>query len=188
MKRAYLANGTLATPAKTTDNILALDAATWGYLNTLLAGDYCYLIVGKQEVVKIQSLEAPNIALVIRGASGSDRVAWAAGTSIAYGVSSAEIQDAVDYVGAQLTVQYPLQYMNGVLFYTELDIVGLGGCTVDGSDEGLWMIQDISGNAGCNNPLSPSLPPPIPLNYYKLRIVTEGYYRQTIDGSYREYI
>jgi hypothetical protein len=78
--------------------------------------------------------------------------------------------------------------MNGVLFYTELDIVGLGGCTVDGSDEGLWMIQDISGNAGCNNPLSPSLPPPIPLNYYKLRIVTEGYYRQTIDGSYREYI
>ncbi len=187
MKRAYLANGTLAAPANPKANTLTLDATTWAYLNGLLGTDYCYLVVNGQEVVKVQSLEAPNLALVVRGLEGTQRSTWPTGTSIAYGLTQSEIDDAVAYIGYSINAQYPLLDTNGVLSYDEMQLAGIGGCIVGGDDAGGWIIQSIPANAGCYDPLNPDLPPPIPLNYFKLRIVTEGYYRVTSDGSYRAY-
>ena len=187
MKRAYLVNGTLSLQAAPKDNTLALDSVTWTYLQGLLGTDYCYLVVNKREVVKVQSVEAPNLALVVRGLEDTRRESWPINTPIRYGLTQSEIDDAVTFSGLQLTVEAPLQNNNGVLSYTELQLAGIGGCTVDGTDEGIWMIQDIPANAGCCS-IAGQTPPPIPLSYFNLRIVTEGYYRVTEDGSYRAYI
>lgn len=187
MKRAYLVKGTLAQPATAPENILALDSATWSYLDELLGTDYCYLVIQRREVVKVIGLQAPNIALVERGIDSTQRKTWPTGSSIAYGLTEAEINDAVTYVGVSLTVNAPLQENDGVISYTDMEIAGIGGCTVDGSDEGIWMIQDIPTNAGCCS-LAGQTPPPIPLNYFNLRIVTEGYFRGTSDGSYRTFL
>jgi hypothetical protein len=187
VKRAYLVNGTLAQPATAPENIFALDATTWAYLDGLLGTDYCYLVVQKKEVVKVIGLQTPNIALVERGIDSTQRRTWPVGSTIAYGLTEAEINDAVTYVGLSLTVNQPLQENDGVISYPEMQILGIGGCTVDGSDEGIWMIQDIPDNVGCCS-LAGQAPPPIPLIYFNLRIVTEGYFRGTSDGSYRLYI
>lgn len=186
MKRAYLANGTLAAQAATKDNVLVLDSATWTYLSNLLGTDYCYLVVGRKEVVKVQGLEAPNIALVVRGLEGTCRSGWPNGTSIGYGLTQSEIDDAVTYVGYTISPIYPMVDNNGVLSYDEVIITGIGGADVEGSDEGIWMIQDAT-DLGCCDPLVPQVPPDIPLKYFNLRIVTQGYFRGTSQGAYREF-
>lgn len=187
MKRAYLANGTLAAPADAKDSIMTLDSTTWSYLSGLLEGDYCYLIVGCQEVVKVLGVEAPNIALVQRALDGTRRRTWPNSTSIAYGLTEAEINDAVTVVGNSITVAGALQENNGVISYEELNLVGIGGCTVHGDDEGIWMIQSLIGATGCCS-IAGESPPPIPLQYFKLRVTTEGYYRATLNGVYRAYL
>lgn len=188
MKRAYLADGVLTTNADPKDATLALDSATWTYLNGLLGTDYCYLVVGGREVVKVQSVEAPNLALVVRGQENTKREQWPVNSSVMYGLTQSEIDDAVTVVGYSITAEYPMVLSNGVLSYTDLELAAIGGITVGGDDEGGWMIQKITGPAGCYNPLAPATPPDIPLNYYNLRIVTEGYFRATTQGAYREFL
>jgi hypothetical protein len=187
VKRAYLTNGSLAALARPQDNILLVDTDTWMYLNSILSGDYCYLVVDNLEVVKVQSLEAPNVLLVVRGIDETKRGTWGIGTSIKYGITGAEINDAVTHTGTNITATYPLTYIDGILSYPEMDILGIGGITVNGSNEGSWMIQNIPDNVGCGC-LETALPPPIPLRYFHLRIVTEGYYRSTENGDYRGYL
>lgn len=184
MKRAYLADGTIVNLISAKDNTLALDPITWTYIFSLLGTDYCYLVIDRKEVVRIQSVQAPNIALVIRGVDNTERKSWPSGTRIGYKLTSAEILDATIANGLNLTAQYPITEFNGELTYANFRLAGIGGITVEGSGA-KWLVQDIPDNAGC---AASSEPPPIPLSYFDLRIVTEGYYRQTVDGSYREYI
>jgi hypothetical protein len=184
VKRAYLANGNVVTLVNAKDNTLALDSITWDYISNLLGGDYCYLVIDKREVVRVQSLQAPNLALVIRGVDGTNRITWPNGTHIGYELTNAEIADAVTYIGISLDVQYPLVIHNGVLTYANFRLAGIGGVSVAGN-EGEWLVQDIPDNAGC---AASSVAPPIPLSYFDLRIVTEGYYRVTTDGSYRGFV
>ena len=187
MKRAYLVNGTLAAQAATADSVLQLDNATWTYLNGLLGTDYCYLVIDGEEVVKVLGVQAPNIAMVVRGLEGTLRHGWPVGTTIKYGLTESEINDAVAYVGCTVTAVYPMQNNGGQLSYAELQFAGFGGVTVDGKDEGIWMIQDITGPAGCCS-IVPAVPPPIPISYFNTRVVTEGYYRATVSGNYRTYL
>lgn len=184
MKRAYLVNGTITDTANARDNTLSVDSDTWTYLAGLLDDDYCYLMLGNLEVVKVQSVQAPNVALVARALDGTNRRTWVAGTKLKYALTRLELDDAVTASVINLDVEYPISEVNGVLAYADLEIAGIGGLAVGGS--GIeWLIQDIPSNAGC---CPSSGPPPIPLSYYKLRVVTEGYYRATSDGSYREYL
>ena len=187
MIRAYLANGTLAAPADTRDSTMTLDSTTWAYLSGILGADYCYLVVGCQEVVKVMGLEAPNIALVQRNIDGTRRRTWPNGTSIAYSLTEAEINDAVTAIGNTITVAGALTEDNGVIAYEALNLVGIGGCTVHGDDEGIWMIQSLIGATGrCS--IAGESPPPIPPQYLNLRAVTEGYYRTDEAGNYRAYL
>ena len=187
MKRAYLANGTLAAQAATKDNVFTLDNATWAYLNGLLGKDYCYLVVNGKEVVKVLGVEAPNIAMVERGLEGTTRHGWPSGTLIGYGLTASEINDAVTYKGYTITASFPMLNSSGRLSYSDMQLAGIGGVTVDGNNKGGWMVQDITGPAGCCS-LVPSEPPPIPLNYFDIRITTEGEYRVTVNGNYRTYL
>jgi hypothetical protein len=166
------------------DNTLALDPATWAYISNLLDSDYCYLVIDKREVVRVQSVQAPNLALVVRGVDGTERKTWPSGTRIGYRLTSAEIEDAVVYTEVIIDAQYPIVNSDGVLGYANFRLAGIGGISVEGNGS-KWLIQDIPDNAGC---AASSEPPPIPLSYFDLRIVTEGYYRVTTDGSYRGYI
>lgn len=184
MKRAYLADGTVVTLVGVKDNTLTLDSATWAYISNLLGSDYCYLVIDKREVVRVQSVQAPNIALVVRGVDGTARKSWPSGTQIGYRLTAAEIEDAVIYTEIGINAQYPITNINGVLSYADFRLDGIGGVAVEG-DGSKWLIQDIPDNAGC---AASSELPPIPLSYFDLRIVTEGYYRTTTDGSYRGYI
>jgi hypothetical protein len=184
VKRAYLAEGIVVTLVNAKDNILALDPVTWSYVSNLLDGDYCYLVIDRREVVRVQSVQAPNIVLVTRGVDGTERKTWPIGTRISYQLTGAEIVDATVAGEVAITAQYPIVKTGTELSYADFRLAGIGGVTVAGSDS-TWLVQDIPDNAGC---AASSEPPPIPLSYFDLRIVTEGYYRTTTDGSYRGYI
>lgn len=187
MKRAYLANGMLVSVAGIRDNILGVDDVTWQYIENLLDGDYCYLVIGNIEVIKVLGTESPNILLVQRGIEQSCRRVWPASTNITYGLTESEISDAVTVVGNSISVSGALTEVEGTIAYTDIAIEGIGGCIVNGDDEGVWMVQSFIGAAGCCS-IEGEEPPPIPLPYFNLRAVTEGYYRLTLDGNYRAYI
>lgn len=187
MIRAYLANGTLAATVDAKDSIMALDTVTWAYISGLLGTGHCYLVLGGREVIKVIGVEVPNIALIQRGIDSTCVRTWPSNTSVTYGLTESEINDAITVLGNSITALGALQESNGVVSYEGAGIVGIGGCTVDGSDEGIWMIQNLSGATGCCS-IAGQSPPPIPLQYLSLRAVTEGYYRVCEDGSYRAYI
>lgn len=187
MIRAYLTNGTLAATVDAKDSIMALDATTWAYINGILGTGHCYLVLGGQEVIKVIGVETPNIALIQRGVDSTCVRTWPNGTSVIYGLTESEINDAITVLGNSITTLGALQESDGAISYEEIGIIGIGGCTVDGSDEGIWMVQSLLGATGCCS-IAGQSPPPIPLPYLSLRAVTEGYYRVCEDGSYRAYI
>jgi hypothetical protein len=183
--RAYLANGTISSQVSTKENVLALDSTLWEYLESILTDEYCYLVLGNSEVVKVQEVASPNLALVVRGIDGTTRGAWPAGTAIKYEITKAEIADAVEYVGYNIETQYPIEQVAGHIEYTYVDIEAIGGISIQG-DQAVWKIESTT-ELGCINPLVPDEPPDIPLKYYKLRRVTQGYLRGTSQGGYRKF-
>lgn len=188
MKRAYLANGTIAAPTKSVDATLAVDSTTWNYLNGLLGTSYCYLVIDGVEVVKVQSLKAPNLLLVIRDVENTFRSAWPIGTPIAYGLTQSEIEDAVAFTGVALTLQGNLQYDNtGAITYPPVELIGIGGTDTEG-DGWNWTLLDIT-ELGCEG-LVTLTPPPIPPQYLPVRICyppSGPDYRITDTGDYRTY-
>jgi len=182
MKRAYLANGYLVQPLSEKGYVATVDAATWLYLNTLLGTDYCYLVIAGREVVKVLGLQATNQVLLQRGLEGTHRKTWIAGRSIKYGLTWSEVQDATTYIGYTLNVSGGVSWDGVNIFYPELNLLGIGGITCDGT-----YIDDIPDNVGC---CISTEPPSIPLQYLPLRQVylTGAFdYRITDSGDYRVY-
>lgn len=184
MKRAYLANGTTSGIAKTTDKYIGVDAATWSYLSGLLGTDYCYLVLGGIEVVKVMGVFTGNALLVQRGIDSTEIGVWPSGTSIGYGLTQAEINDATSFVG------YSLVGVNGItvgatISYADFTLEGVGGAAVEGAGSN-WIIED-STELGCVS-IAGEQPYPLPLTWQQLRI-EEGFdangYRINDDGSYR---
>ncbi len=187
MKRAYLTNGTISKAVKTTDNYIGVDAATWTYLSGLLGIDYCYLVLGETEIVKVLGTFAGNTLLIKRGIDDTEISVWPIGTSIGYELTQAEITDATSFVG------YSLVGINAItvgssIAYADFTLEGIGGATVKGTGSN-WIIED-STELGCVS-IAGEQPYPLPLSWQQLRI-EESFdangYRVNDDGSYRTWV
>lgn len=187
MKRAYLANGALTQQASPKDSVLYVDTATYDYLNSLLAGDYCYLMLGKAEVVKVFGLVAPNVLKVVRDVEHTQRAVELVGASLRYVGTVSETLDAVQVVGWEFNPSYTISYVDGVLRYGPVNVDVLGGVEIDGEDTSDWYIRDIPDNMGCLCGEGGDIPAPIPYTYLKVRITDDGSIRVLDDGSYRGY-
>lgn len=181
MKRAYLTNGTLLARLLPSDNIAQIDTTTWNYLNSILGADYCYLVLGGVELVKVLSLQAPNTALLARTKT-VDRTVWSVGTQIKYQPTVEEVIDGIVPKTLGLTATGAVTLTGTDLDYPLISIVAIGGITSSsGETTYLWTLENIQGS-DCRS----CEPPAIPLQYEKLRITDSGY-RITDDGSYRSY-
>lgn len=185
MKRAYLVNGNLVSTASTKDNIIRVDDNTYTYLSGLLGLDYCYLRLGKSEIIKVLGFNTPNILLVQRGVDNSDIVTHITGESLGYIFTISELKDSTAYIGYSLNLS-GLLYLDTEqnINYGPMTMQGLGGIDIKGSVEG-FTIYDITDNVGCAASITPPEIPPL-LQPYRIIDTTE--LRVTDDGSYREYV
>jgi len=178
MKRAYLTSGTLIFPALPADNFVLVDDGTYNYLESLLDSDYCYLVLGATEIVKILGL-APSNALYIQRFQDC-RKTWLIGTRITYALTPNEIQDAVEEQVLNLVQDQAIQINNNKISYPEVGFSALGGIKI--SDAPDVMIEDEESMTGCIDNITPE----IPLNYMKIRIADTGF-RISDAGGYRVY-
>lgn len=184
MKRAYLAYGTLVSPAMPQDSVLRVDIAVYTYLSTILGSDYCYLVLGGTEIVKILGFSTPNVLLVQRGVDHTEIVKHNVGANLRYGITPSEIHDATTFVGYGYTLSGRLFAGNtGAINYGPMTMQGLGGVEVKGEIP-RFAIYDIPDNAGCR---AGTLPPDIPIRLQPYRVVDSGDVRVTDDGTYRKY-
>lgn len=189
MKRAYLANGYLTQTSLAKDGVLYVDTVTYNYLNNLLGTDYCYLVLGKVEIVKVIGFKFPNALLVVRGLESTPRLLAVADTRLEYTATASEIFDAVQFEGYKFSVSGSMHLVQGTLTYGLIKFVGLGGIEVEGSDTGGWYIRDIPDNMGCLcGDTEATTPPVIPINLQPYRITDDRSIRITDDGSYRRYL
>lgn len=178
MKRAYLTNGTLIFPALPADNFVLVDDVTYNYLESLLDSDYCYLVLGGTEIIKILGL-APSNALYIQRFQDC-RKTWLIGTRITYALTPNEIQDTLTEQVLNLVQDQAIQVDNNKISYPKVSILALGGIKV--SDTPDVMIEDSDSMAGCIDDTPPEIPP----QYNKIRIVDSGF-RVIDSGGYRKY-
>lgn len=188
MKRAYLVDGMLTQKAAPKDSILYIDAATYSYLDSLLPEDYCYLVLGEAEVVRVFGTVPPNILKVVRDVENSQRQLELAGARLRYIGTASEIVDAAEPIGWTFTTNYTISYRGGVLTYGPVTLDVLGGIEADGVGTSKWYIRDIPDNMGCLCGEGANTPEPIPDTYFKIRITDDGSFRVLDDGTYRGYL
>lgn len=181
MKRAYLTNGTLVQTAYPEDWVLCVDSTTYTYLYALLATDYCYLLLGEEEVVKIIGFASPNKLVVSRDVEGTSRRLHVIGDSLRYKLTEAELHDVTSYIGYSLGALGGISVTSEVVAYGPVAIEGLGGVQVDGDI--VFYLRDVQSNVCCSVNTIPAIPP----NYQKFRLVDVDAYRILGDGNYRAY-
>jgi hypothetical protein len=157
IKRAYLANGTLAQSISSTSADVAVDSVLGALLLGLLSvGDWCYLTV--QNKVDTEVIRVRNTALgleVDRAQDGTSGKNFTAGTVVSYKLTKAEITDSisvvtygiygdgygiveVDSVNGTNTVNIP---------YPQIETIG--GVTASITSDNVVYLEDVKDAVGC---------------------------------------
>lgn len=161
-KPAYNLKGCITAPAAALANVLQIDAASWAYLNTLLAvDDWTYMKLGTaptSEIIKIIGL-ASNTAIVTRGLDGTPPTAFSEGTEFEFALGPSAVVDIIAAnpvvaTALSITVDEPLHIEQIAVnqFHITSDVLALtsadGTITVTGTYPTL-SIDTNSAAAGC---------------------------------------
>lgn len=175
MKRAYLTDTKLLADLGKASNHMMLDSTTTTYLINLLGSDYCYIVIGGVEIVKVLKV-VNGLATIER--DWTKLQYWPKNTVVKYQLTPQEIMDSKSFVGYSLSQDQAIEINNGEVSYQELDILGFGGINM--FDElGRFIIEDIEQNAGCCGVSTG----PIPDQYLQYRVIDDGITRRVTDSD-----
>ena len=162
-----------------TGNRILVTAELYGYLLANLPDDkWTYLEISARngvEIIRVEGLISPNILVAKRGRDGTKPLAFSAGAVVRYTATSEAVQDRITpifTVGATGVVSY----YEGVFNVPPVSIVGLGGAISGGIFTAHGQGCGVCGDA-----------PVVPDDLKPYRIVADGNFRITDDGSYRAY-
>jgi hypothetical protein len=160
-------------------NLISVETSLYAYMQDNLPDDkwtYLELSYGTlTELVRVEGTTAPNFLVVSRGRDGTKPLAFPQGATVRYVPTAEAVRDTVT---PSLTVDATgvISYYSGAFNVPPLSIVGLGGALSGGV-----FTSPGQGCGTCEDA------PIIPYNLKPYRIVADGNFRITDDGSYRAY-
>lgn len=160
-------------------HLIAVDGLLYTYLQTNLPDHkWTYLEIKSgplAEIVRVEGISPPNFLVVSRGRDGTKPLAFPQGATLRYVPTAEAIRETV-IPNLSITATGVVSYYQGVFNVSPLSIVGLGGALSGGiftaHGQGCGVCEEA---------------PEIPDNLKPYRIVADGNFRMTDDGSYRAY-